>query len=125
MRSTNGPRAPSELSGDFDGAPDRRSSVADNGHGDNRQRHWGGRRASRGPTPELKQAADVLAVRVARGEPVNQDDVRQLRSLVALDLIRSGRPTARAKGFELLEKCVEPTAEGPQGTPAAVDETPF
>lgn len=82
-------------------------------------------RSSLGPTPELKQAADNLAVRISQGASVTPDDLRQLRSLVALDLLRSGRPTARAKGFAMLEECVGPTENAPERPPAVVVETPF
>jgi len=58
---------------------------------------------TRGPTPELRQAADELAGRVASGSPVTDADLRRIRQLVALDLIRSNRPTSRAKGLQLLE----------------------
>lgn len=84
----------------------------------------GGMSAKRsGPTAELRQAADELAGRVAEGEAVSADDLRRMRTLVALDLIRCSRPTARARGLELLEQV--DTGQDRASRGGSLDEHPF
>jgi hypothetical protein len=60
-----------------------------------------------GPTVQLKKAADELANRVERGGKVTHEDFLRIRALVALDLLRSPRPTARSKGLDLLKEVRE------------------
>lgn len=94
--------------GHAQGEDEARRSPGESGQDGDRQtvtnRGIRGPSGLRGPTPELKQAADELSARLAKGDSVTDDDLRRIRSLVALDLIRSSRPTARAKGLELLER---------------------
>lgn len=91
-------------------------------------RHGG--RTSRGPTPELKQAADEVAAKVDKGEMPTLADALRMRLLGALDAIRSPRPTVRVKGIALFEEiCREQAGHSPASngglSAAAVDETPF
>jgi len=73
-------------------------------------RGWAGERPT-DVTAELKRAADQLAAVVERGETPDSEQIRRLELLGALDLIRSSRPTARAKGLELLERLTDSASE--------------
>lgn len=78
-----------------------------------------------GPTVELRAVADELAARVARGEPLSPEDVRKVQTIGALDLIRSRRPTARARGLEMLAELWGAEERPPAPKQEALEEAPF